>query len=344
MGILSILKWRMRENKRQKQYMEHLRKEMQEMQRLGKRRFQGIAPPPPPPALPTDMEGEGMYAPVVQIGDASLAAPFTARNSSTAATCHLLRLGRCTLATTMQMYRIMALNCLTTAFAFSVLATERVKYSDTQMTVTSLFVAVCFLCTSRGTPLPTLSKRNPSRSVFSPVVLLTIALQFAAHCYHLAEASNIAYAESEAYTSKMAAFESGGEVVNGTSPLGYNRTLILPDSATRFDDATFAPCLLNSLVFMLSTWQLVLIFVLNYQGRPFMTALHDNTWLLFSLLALAVIVLECTFQLTPLAYYMEVVDLSLFPEVQSKFAVLLATNAALPAAAEAVLQLVGRFL
>ena len=291
-------------------------------------------------ALPSDMEGEGMYAPVVQIGDASLAAPFTAKNSSTAATCHLLRLGRCTLATTMQMYRIMALNCLTTAFAMSVLASERVKYSDTQMTVASIFVTMCFLCTSRGTPLPTLSKRNPSKSVFSPVVLMTIVLQFAAHFYHLLEVRRLALDENDLFSEKLLGLGLQESNASGVAEaMGYNRTMILPEALTSFDDALFSPCLLNSLVFLVTTWQLVLIFVLNYQGSPFMTALVDNSMLLWSLLSLALIVLECTFQFTPLASYMEIIDLSLFPDTQKAFVSLLFTNAVAPITAEAVLRL-----
>ena len=281
-----------------------------------------------PPGVPEDMEGEGLYAPVVQIGDASLAAPFTARNSSTQSCCHLLRLGRCTLATTMQMYKIMALNCLTTAFALSVLAHERVKYSDTQMTVISTIAALCFLATSRGVPLPDLSTKNPHKSVFAPCIVLTIATQFALHFYHL-------LATRQLVVDELAAYSSG----NGTE-LGYNATMILPDKDAAFDDAQFHPCLLNTLTLLISTWQVVLIFLVNYQGTPFKTSLASNTTLVWSLVILSAFVAECTLQLTPAAAWLEVVDLALFPQAKAGLISLIFTNAVSVIAVDSVFKLV----
>merc|ERR1712194_357938 len=55
-------------------------------------------------------------------------------------------------------------------------------------------------------------------------------------------------------------------------------------------DGQFKPGILNTVVFLVSNVQQVTVFVVNLQGRPFMTGLTENRPLLWSLV--------CTFILT----------------------------------------------
>lgn len=70
---------------------------------------------------------------IVEQGDACIAAPFTYRFSSIKSVTDLIRQGRCTLVTTFQMYRILAISSLMTAYTMSALYLDDDKYADLQM-------------------------------------------------------------------------------------------------------------------------------------------------------------------------------------------------------------------
>ena len=120
-------------------------------------------------------------APTLKLGDASLAAAFTAKSASVASCVDIILQGRCTLVTTIQMFKILALNCLVSAYALSVLHLEGVRMGDSQVTASGMATAVYFLLVSSSRPLRNLYERRPPSSVLSPYVLLTVLLQFGAH-------------------------------------------------------------------------------------------------------------------------------------------------------------------
>jgi cation-transporting ATPase 13A1 len=61
---------------------------------------------------------------IVKPGDASMAAPFTAREPNVMPCTTIIRQGRSTLVTTLQMFKILGLMCLTTAYSLSILYLE----------------------------------------------------------------------------------------------------------------------------------------------------------------------------------------------------------------------------
>ncbi len=58
---------------------------------------------------------------MVKPGDASMASPFTAKKSSVMPCTDIIRQGRSTLVTTIQMFKILGLICLSTAYSLSVM-------------------------------------------------------------------------------------------------------------------------------------------------------------------------------------------------------------------------------
>jgi len=97
-----------------------------------------------------EQELEDSEPPTIKLGDASVAAPFTSKLANVIAIPNIIRQGRCTLVATIQMYKILALNCLISAYSLSVLYLDGIKFGDGQVTISGMMMSVCFLSISRA--------------------------------------------------------------------------------------------------------------------------------------------------------------------------------------------------
>ena len=205
----------------------------------------------------------------VELGDASVAAPFTSRAVSIQCVKDVIQQGRCTLVTMLQIYKILGINCLVNAMVLSTLFLHGVKQGDRQLTILGMVVASLFFLVTRGEPLPTLSVERPPSSVLSVQALTSIALQFLVHA--------------------------------GTTWLATHACSLFVDpyDPSLVPDGPFNPNVLNTCTFLLTCVATVNTFWVNYQGRPFVQELQHNTWLYRSLQVCGAVLTSCALQLVP---------------------------------------------
>ncbi|KAL8697549.1 MAG: hypothetical protein Q9224_002259, partial [Gallowayella concinna] len=206
--------------------------------------------------------------PRIKLGDASVAAPFTSKLANVIAIPNIIRQGRCTLVATIQMYKILALNCLISAYSLSVLYLEGIKFGDGQVTISGMLMSVCFLSISRAKSVEGLSKERPQPNIFNPYIIGSVLGQFAIHIATLIYISR--------YVQQ-----------------------IEPRSADIDLEGDFEPSLLNSAVYLLQLIQQISTFAINYQGRPFREGIRENRGMYWGLILVSAVAFSCSTEFIP---------------------------------------------
>jgi cation-transporting ATPase 13A1 len=206
--------------------------------------------------------------PTIKLGDASVAAPFTSKLANVIAIPNIIRQGRCTLVATIQMYKILALNCLISAYSLSVLYLEGIKFGDGQVTISGMMMSVCFLSISRAKSVEGLSKERPQHNIFNFYIIGSVLGQFAIHIVTLIYVS---------------------QYVQRTEPREAKIDL----------EKEFEPSLLNSAIYLLQLIQQISTFAINYQGRPFRESIRENKGMYWGLVLVAGVAFSCATEFVP---------------------------------------------
>ena len=201
----------------------------------------------------------------IKNGDVTAAAPFTSKSGSIKCIKNIFIQGRCTLVTNFQMYKILALNCLMTAYSESVLALKGIKFSDYQSTIMGFAISIFFLMLSRAVPLKKVNSNHPPLTIFTWPAIISIIGQA---IVDLGAMILILYLTEQ------------------IDPLSIGQEKSL--------DEKFSPTLINSVVFLFQMLNQTITFVVNYQGEPFMENLITNgamRKLIYAILAFSVIII-----------------------------------------------------
>ena len=205
----------------------------------------------------------------IELGDASIASPFTSRMVSIKCCKVVLQQGRCTLVTMLQIYKILGVNCLVNAMILSKLFLHGVKQGDRQLTILGIVVAGLFFLVTRGKPLPNLSATLPPTSVLCTQALVSIGSQFFIHYTLMVVATELALSFVDPYDPSM------------------------------IPDGPFNPNTLNTCTFLISVLATVNTFAVNYRGEPFVEPLRQNKLLWRSLQLCYAILFACALEIFP---------------------------------------------
>ncbi|KAF2261297.1 hypothetical protein CC78DRAFT_619529 [Lojkania enalia] len=206
--------------------------------------------------------------PTIKLGDASVAAPFTSKLANVVAIPNIIRQGRCTLVATIQMYKILALNCLISAYSLSVLYLDGIKFGDGQVTISGMMMSVCFLSISRAKPVEQLSKERPQHNIFNFYIIGSVLGQFAIHIVTLIYVSQ--------YVQRHEKKEENIDL-----------------------EKDFEPSLLNSAIYLLQLIQQISTFAINYQGRPFRESIRENRGMYWGLVLVSGVAFSCATEFIP---------------------------------------------
>lgn len=250
--------------------------------------------------------------PMVRPGDASVAAPFTSRIPSIRAVIDLIRQGRCTLLSALMQQQIMMLESTISAYTLSSLSLHNARSSERQMMASSWLILTAAVSFSYATPVDHMHPLRPLRSLFNPAIFLSILGQAAIHiaCMTLA----VQWATEAMGPEKLQEVteffrKAKAQELDKAAHCGEDDVMCQMQA---YWMAPFLPNLLNSVVFLVETAQMISVFFTNYKGRPWMKGLLENHPLFLSVFLCIAGVVVAAWEMVPQVN--ELIQLAPFPD------------------------------
>lgn len=222
----------------------------------------------------SQLKNEKVELETIKPGDASIAAPFTIKSNSLKSIIEIIQQGRSSLVTTIQMYKILALNSVTGAFFTMIVDILGIKFSDYQMISLGIISSIGFSAITQPRTLSTISKEKPFCTIFNLYVFVSLFFQSIIQIFPM-------------------------YVIYKAVPYTIMTT------------KSFEASKMNTLFFVISAGQTISTFVCNYIGRPFREDIHENRILILSILAMVGFIFNVLFKIhTDLNDLIQVVDIS----------------------------------
>ncbi|KAA6380428.1 MAG: putative ATPase type 13A, partial [Streblomastix strix] len=271
-----------------------------------------------------DDDDEGSI-PLIHLGDASSAAPFSARRGSLAAVTDVVRFGRAAKMNVQMMFKVLALQSLLLAYELSVLALVETRTSEKQMFLSTFAVMGFIFSSSRSLPLKKLYAVRPPKSIFSLYQMLSLVVQAILQLAVLYFSSKLAIdADPHHFEVVAAAHQAAKELKEKMEKAGLTKDDVTSGLLGQFTQSEtepkFEPTLVNSVVFLITMIQSVSVQATNYVGRPFMEGLLDRKMLLYSAIGGCIIVFFLALEVVPALN--RFADLTPFPNRKLKMQVL----------------------
>ena len=260
-------------------------------------------------ALEAELNAESSDG-LINLGDASMAAPFTSKLPTAYSVVDILRQGRCTHVTTHQSFKIMAVSSLVSCYMYSVLFLKGVKLADEQHMAGGIILSALNMLVSFAKPVAKLSKERPQLSSLTPGTLLSIIGQFAVHLsamllvnFYIAPDPLAIKAALESSSSLLAnaTLNATDAVMSASEDLMVSlsdaasqllQTKLAGDSSSIpgasptataelgiFNTTPFIPSKLVSAVFLVSTVSQACTYLVCYRGEPFMEPMTLGSYL-----------------------------------------------------------------
>lgn len=244
-------------------------------------------------------EAGGSGVPMVRPGDASVAAPFTSRSPSVRSVVALIRQGRCTLLGALQQQQIMMLECMISAYTLAALSLEGARSSERQMMASNWLIMIAGLAFSYSAPIQEMHPLRPLRSLFHPAIIFSTMGQAAIHLFCMAYSVQLATSTmGEAKLAEVKEFNRKVRAGEAVAAEGADEEDMMTQMMSLWA-APFMPNLMNSVIFLVETAQIIAVLFVNYKGRPWMIGMTENHPLFLSIFACIGGVAACAWQLSP---------------------------------------------